>query len=170
MTDIAQEKLKARLHLRGVDIFADAEFNKVAPWTRLTFGLCTGVALYATAFVCTVTLWLMVPVALWGAATSRHPFDHVYNKFVRRYTNTIELPRNGAPTRFACGLAAVCFASIAIAFHTGNNTLAYGLGAVFVAVGLLVTLTHFCVPGAVYQFLFGDRSLIKPAVFGGAKP
>ena len=160
------EKLLARLRVRGIDVSTDPDFMKIVPWTRFTFALCTIAAAVATAMASTLLLWAMVLIATLGAATTRHPFDHIYNKVVRRFTGTSELPENRAPTRFACGMAAVWFTCVALAFHAGYDATAYTLGVMFVGVGALVSVTHFCIPSTIYQFLFGDRSLIKPSIFG----
>jgi hypothetical protein len=168
MTDKNTETLVARLKLRGVKISPDPAFAKMVPWTRLTFALCTGATAVATVFACTTMLWSMVPIAIVGAATRRHPFDHIYNHIVRRFTGTSELPPNAAPTRFACGTATIWFIIMALAFQLGYAPLGYTLGAMFVAIGTLVSITHFCIPSVIYQFLFGDRSLIKPAIYSGA--
>ena len=103
------EKLLARLRVRGIDVSTDQDFMKIVPWTRFTFALCTIAAAVATAMASTLLLWAMVLIATLGAATTRHPFDYIYNKVVRRFTGTSELPENRAPTRFACGMAAVWF-------------------------------------------------------------
>ena len=169
MSDIKTEKLHARLKVRGIQISGGADFAKMVPWTRLTFSLCTAIAALATAFACTTTLWLMVPVALLGATRPRHPFDYIFNRFIRSQVGTIALPHNTAPTRFACGIAAVWFVVMALLFHSGYDVAGYILGAIFVFVGALVSITHLCIPGIIYQFLFGDRSLIKTSIFGGAR-
>ena len=44
---------------------------------------------------------LMIFAAL-GAVLPFHPFDLIYNLGIRHITGTPELPRNGAPRRFAC--------------------------------------------------------------------
>jgi hypothetical protein len=170
MTDIRTEKLHARLRVRGITPSNDPEFVKMAPWTRLTFSLCTSVGGLATVLAWPGLLWVMVGIATAGAIGTRHPFDHVYNLVVRRFTGTIELPRNGAPTRFSCGIAAVWFATMAIAFSGGYDLVAYGLGAMFIVVGALISITHFCIPSVIFQLMFGDSGLIKPSIVGGATP
>lgn len=166
MTDLRTEKLHARLRVRGITPTNDPKFWKMASWTRLTFALCTAAAGIATAFACMTMLGTMAVIAIAGAAMPRHPFDYIYNTVIRRITGTIELPTNGAPTRFACGIAAAWFVAMAVLFQFGFDGAAYVLGVLFVAVGALVSITHFCIPGTVYQFLFGDRSLILPSITG----
>jgi len=165
MTSSKIEKINARLRVRGMDVSPTSDFRQMVPWTRLTFLLCGTGAAIGTALQSNVILGAMVPIALYGALMPRHPFDYLYNSVIRRFTGTIELPKNRAPTRFACGIASVWFLAIIAAFSLGCALTGYALGAMFVSVAVLVGTTHFCIPGTIYQFLFGDRSLIKPSFF-----
>ena len=58
----------------------------------------------------------MVPIAVLGAVFPVHPFDLIYNHGLRHLTGTTSLPRNGAPTRFACSIASIWVAAIALVF------------------------------------------------------
>jgi len=169
MDDLPKEKLFARLRLRGMNPEDDPEFIRMAGWTRLTFALCTAGAGIATVSSSVPVLVTMMGIAVIGAAMERHPFDYVYNGVIRRFTGTLKLPTNGVPTRFACTIGAVWFLALAVLFHNGFDNAGYVLGAMFVAVGSLVSTTHFCIPSLIFQFLFGDRSLIIPSITGRAR-
>ena len=159
-------RLQDWLEMRGVAGSNDDEFAKVVPWTRTTFLLCSTLTGIGTALASTPLLWAMVPIAALGAIFRRHPFDQVYNYGIRRLTRTQLLPRNAAPTRFACGLASVWLVATALAFDGGVAWLGYSLGGVLTAVGFLVGITHFCIPSLTYHLLFGDRAIVYRAVFG----
>ena len=108
----------------------------------------------------------MALIAAIGGATSRHPFDAIYNYGVRRLIGAAKLPTNAAPTRFACAVAAPWIATIALAFQFEYTVSVYFLGTMIVGIAGIVASTHFCIPSVLFHFLFGDRSLIVPAWTG----
>ena len=159
-------RLQSWLELRGIACSIDPEFTKLVPWMRTTVALCSSFMAIGTAFAYTPLLWAMVPIAALGAVFPRHPFDLVYNYGIRYLTGTGPLPLNGAPTRFACGLASVWLVGTILAFGSGAPWLGYLLGGVLASIVALVSVTHFCIPSLVYQLLFSDRALARSAVFG----
>ena len=160
-------RLQSWLELRGIACSSDADFARVVPWIRTTFILYGTLMGIGTALSFTPLLWAMVPIAAAGAVFTRHPLDLVYNYGLRRLTGTQPLPLNGAPTRFACGLASVWLVATAVAFESGVAWLGYALGGVLVSVVALVSITQFCIPSLIYQLLFGDRAIAYRAVFRG---
>jgi hypothetical protein len=150
------QAVRSRLETQG---FAcdDPAFDRVEPWLRLTPSICTVLMGLGAALALAPLLWALVPIALLGAAFPVHPFDLLYNLGLRRFTGTPPLPHNGAPRRFACGAAAVWLMATASVFGAGLEWAGYTLGGILTAVSLLVSVTHFCIPSTVYQFLFGSR-------------
>ncbi len=136
-------------------------FAQLEPWLRLTPSICTALMGLGTALALAPLLWALVPIALLGAVFPRHPFDLLYNLGLRHITGTPPLPRNGAPRRFACGVAAVWLTATASAFQSGAAWPGYLLGGVLTAVALLVSVTHFCIPSIIYQHLFGRRRPVR---------
>jgi hypothetical protein len=163
MSNMISPKVARRLELRGVKISDDPGFIRMAPWSRMTFALCATFVGLGTLFAYTPLLWAMVPIAAIGGLFPRHPFDAVYNYGIRRLIGAAKLPKNAAPTRFACAVATPWIAAIALAFQFEYTVAAYVLGVMFVGVAGIVATTHFCIPSVVFHFLFGDRSLIVPA-------
>ncbi|MCP4386578.1 MAG: DUF4395 domain-containing protein, partial [Hyphomicrobiales bacterium] len=163
MANTLSQKTTRRLELRGMDVSQDPAFARMAPWTRTTFVLCGTLIAIGTALAFPPLLWALMVTAALGAALPRHPFDAIYNHGIRHFTGTIALPKNPAPVRFACAMAAPWIAAIAIAFETGYCTTGYVLGFMMVSIAALVSATHFCIPSVIYQFLFGNRRLIAPA-------
>ncbi len=159
-------RLESWLEVRGIATSNDPEFLKMIPWVRTTFLLCGSLFGIATAFAFTPLIWVMVPIAAAGAIFTVHPFDLIYNYGLRHLTGTRKLPPNGAPTRFACGLATPWMIATALSFQLGVAPLGYALGGSLTAVAALVGITHFCVPSFVYQFFFGNRALALRTVFG----
>lgn len=154
--------VRHRLEVQGYSC-ADPAFAEVVPWVRFSPALCTTWIVIGTALASPVVLALLVPFAAVGAVHDRHPFDYLYNHGVRRLTGTRPLPPNGAPRRFACGVAAAWLTATAAAFWFGLPLVGYVLGAAIIAVGLLVSTTHFCIPSTVYRFLFRQPVSTAPA-------
>jgi hypothetical protein len=147
--------VRSRLDTQGYVDVDDATLKLVAPWVRWSPSICTAIVITGTALGSQWMLWGLAPFAVAGTLMSRHPFDYVYNLVVRRLTGTPPLPRHRAPRRFACGMAAAWTAATGAAFASGEPTLGYVLGGMLAAVGLLVSLTHFCIPSTIFGLLFG---------------
>ena len=143
-------KVRHRLEAQGFACDV-AGFEHVEPWLRFTPGLCTILIAIATALALPPLLWAIVGLAAIGAVFPVHPFDLLYTVSVRSLAGTPALPRNGAPRRSACGVASVCLVGEALSFQAGSIWLGYAVGAFLVAIGLVVTTTHFCVPSTLYQ-------------------
>ena len=144
--------------MRGITCTNDPEFIKLVPWLRFTVVLCgTGMGI-GTALAFTPLLGAIALIAFLGAISPKHPFDLIYNHGIRHLTGTIPIPRNGAPTRFACGIASVGLVATTVAFELNVAWLGYALGGTLTSVAALVSVTHFCIPSMVYQSLFGRRA------------
>ncbi len=162
-------RLQSWLELRGIDVSDDPDFLKIVPWLRITFLLCGSLFGIATALAFTPAMWALVPIAAAGAIFKVHPFDLVYNYGIRHLTGTRTLPPNGAPTRFACGLATPWMVATALSFQFGLAPLGYALGGSLTAVAALVGITHFCIPSFIYQFVVGDRALAVCTISSSAE-
>ena len=148
---------RRRLEIQGFVGLDDVTLAEAEPWLRFTPAVCTVLMALGTAFALPELLWALVPFAALGAVFPTHPFDFVYNYGLRRLTGTKALPHNGAPRRFACGMAAVWLAATASAFMAGAPAAGYALGGVLTSVATLVSVTHFCIPSLIYGVLFGRR-------------
>jgi len=149
-----------RLDIQEFDQVDPACLAPVAPWLRLTFALCAGLALVGTVLVSEALLLALAVIAFVGALSPTHPFDLIYNVVVRRFTRTAALPGRGAPTRFACGLGAGCLVAIAMLFRRG-----YATARRFVSgMAALVSATDICIPSLVYRLLFGWPTRRTPVV------
>ena len=127
----------------------------VASWLRLAFALCALVAGAGTALASPGLLLALVPVAALAAAFPVHPFDLIYNRWIRHLRGTGPLPRRGAPSRFACGLGAVWLLPTAWLFSSGRTTAGYILGGLLPAVAVLVSTTDICIPSLIFRGVFG---------------
>lgn len=75
---------------------------------------------------------------------AHHPLDLLYNHAVRRLTGGPALPPNPLPRRLAGLAAAAMSLVICLAFSAGRDALAYGAGAVLVALQLGLVARQLC--------------------------
>jgi uncharacterized membrane protein YphA (DoxX/SURF4 family) len=143
------------LDIQGFDTVDAQELARVAPWLRLTFGLCTVLGGLGTVLASPAILLGLAAIAAIAAASPVHPFDLIYNWGIRHLTGTGPLPRRGAPTRFGCGLAVVFLLITAWTFSAGHAVAGYALGGVLTFVVLLQSTTDICIPSMIYRSIFG---------------
>jgi uncharacterized protein DUF4395 len=146
---------RRRLEIQGFISIEERVLAETAPWLRLAFALCTALAAAGTLLASPILLWSLVPIAALAAAFPVHPFDLLYDYGLRHLTGTEPLPKRGAPSRFACGMAAVWLISTGWAFHVGATVAGYILGGMLMLVGSLVSTTDICIPSLIYRMIFG---------------
>jgi len=143
------------LEIQGFTCSRRPDADDLIPWLRFSPGLTTVVVVLGTVLAAPLVLGALSLVTGVCAATSRHPFDVVYDRVVRPVTGTPALPRNPVPRRFACVIATGWLLSTAVAFWAGALLLGYALGTLLVVLGTLVATTHRCVGSLVYRLLEG---------------
>jgi fatty acid desaturase len=84
---------RRRLEIQGFERVDDAALAAVARWLRLAFALCALLAAVGVALASPAVLLMLAGIALVAAASPVHPFDHIYNHGIRRFTGTGPLPR-----------------------------------------------------------------------------
>lgn len=139
-----------RLHIQGFTA-DEAWLAEVAPWLRLSPALCATFAAIGTATASPTILFALAATAFLGAVLPFHPFDLIYNYGLRFLVRKRPLPPNGAPRRFACGVATVWLIATALLFLAGATTAAYTLGALFVVIAGLVSTTDICIPSLMFH-------------------
>jgi hypothetical protein len=144
---------RKRLEAQGFVGLDDGLLAEVGPWLRLAPALCAAWAAIGTALGSPLVLWALMPLALLGALRQGHPFDALYNHGIRHLLGTRRLPPYRAPRRLACAAGTVWLGFTGAAFFAGASVLGSVLGAAFVLVALLTTLTDFCIPSFVYGLL-----------------
>jgi hypothetical protein len=153
--------LRRRLDIQGYACESDETLAKTQIWLRMSPALCATIAAIGTALASPPVLWGLMIFAALGAVLPFHPFDLIYNFGIRRVTGTPELPRNGPPRRFACGMASVWLLATGGLFYADLNITGYLLGGALVAVAALITVSHICIPSLVYRALFGNADLAR---------
>lgn len=151
-----------RLHTQGFENLGDDDLARLGPWLRLTPALCSLIVAAGTLLAEPWVFFVLAPVAAFGAAFPVHPFDLAYNYGLRHLARTPPLPPNGAPRRFACGVAAVWILAIGVSFGVGAPVAGYVLGVLMMAVVALVATTHICIPSMIYRAAF-CRTGTRPA-------
>ena len=146
--------IQKRLEAQGFVCSDTPSFVRIEPWLRFTPAACTILIGLGTILALVPLLWATVAIAALGAVFPIHPFDLVYNLTLRYITGTDPLPKNRPPRRFACGMAAVWLVGTVLAFQAGAAWLGYVLGGLLTAMGLLVSVSHFCIPSVIYRALF----------------
>ena len=144
-----------RLDIQGFETVDVQELARVAPWLRLSFGLCTLLGGLGTVLASPTLLLILAAVAAVAAASPVHPFDLIYNYVLRRLTGTGPLPSRGVPSRFGCGMGAVFLLVTAWTFGAGHVVAGYALGGMLTFVVLLVSTTDICIPSIIYRSIFG---------------
>jgi hypothetical protein len=141
---------------------AAEERERLRVGLRFPTGLCLALVVTALVLQSAAGIAVLAGIGLVAGWTSRHPFDHVWNRGVRHLLRAPELPPNPTRRRHAFKLATVWLAAVALLFAAGANTAALALGGVLVAVCGLVTATSFCIPSTLLAWW--ERRRPKQAV------
>lgn len=139
------------LTMQGYGSLGDGERRQL--WLGLRFapilclaGIATGVVLASPA----VLLGMAATALLGGFMLANHPFDHLYNRVLRPLLGGPSVPPSPAPRRFACQLATVWVAAIALAFLLGAPTVAWVLAVPLLLAGASASTTNWCLPSFIY--------------------
>ncbi len=154
---------RRRLETQGLADLADGDIAAWGRWVQFPYALCAAIVASGTLLASAAILWALIALAAAAAASRVHPFDPLYNGWLRRYTRTPRLPLRAAPTRFACGVGAAWLLAAGLAFALGAPVVGYAMGATMVAIQVLVATTHICVMSLVYRLLFGLARTRAPA-------
>jgi hypothetical protein len=152
----ATEWTQENLATQGYCLTRD-EAQRLRVGLRFPTALCLALVITALGLQSAALVALLAPVGLVAGWTSRHPFDHLWNRGLRHLAGAPELPPNPVRRRHAFKLATFWLAGVAILFAAGLNTAALLLGGVLVAVCGLVTVTNFCVPSTMLAWLDARR-------------
>ena len=134
-----------------------AEAGRLRIGLRFPTALCLALVVTGLALESALMVALLVPVGAVAGWSSRHPFDHLWNRGVRHLTGAPALPPNPTRRRHAFKLATVWLAAVAVLFAAGAATAGLVLGGVLVAVCALVTGTNFCIPSTMLAWVEGRR-------------
>jgi len=148
------EAIRSRLKLQGFPCDSDPRIVAAARWLRFTPILNTVCIIVGTAFRSPLLLWGFAIITVIGAA-GWHPFDALFNGFVRRWLDVPSLPPNPVPRRFAMAVAAVWIAGAAWLMSAGFIWAGVAAGSALALAGAIVATTHFCLGSWIYQMFWG---------------
>jgi hypothetical protein len=143
------------LEAQGFCGYDDETLAEVDVWLRLSPTLCMIWMAVGTILASPVILVALTPFSFLGTIMKGHPFDVIYNHGLRHLFGTRPLPPNGAPRRFACGVATVWLFATALAFQAGAMTAGYVLGYSLTLAALSASTIGFCIPSFFWGLMFG---------------
>lgn len=115
--------------------------------TVCMLGAVAGLLLREPAIHFTLAVLGIVP--FWFPAW--HPVDRLYNHLLRPLWGGVALPPNPLPRRIACLMGGAMNALVGSAFVLGSVTAAYAIGALLIALQIVVITTHFCLASWMYE-------------------
>jgi uncharacterized protein DUF4395 len=135
----------------------DSERRELWLGLRFPTGLCLALVVTALAIESVAMLVALSVIGLVAGFTRRHPFDYLWNHGLRHALDAPPLPPNPRRRRHAFKLATVWLLAVAVLFGAGQDTAAFVLGGVLLAVCGLVTITNFCIPSTLLAWWEGRR-------------
>lgn len=142
------------LKAQGYCNLSDAEISELAFGNRFAYIVCGSIVAIAVATAHIPTLIAMTIVAFFGIILPYHPFDYIYNHVLRSMLNKPELPPRSKQLKFACVIATLWLIATTYLFYAGSDIAGYVLGSLLVAVAFIVSVTDFCIPSMIYNFIF----------------
>lgn len=116
---------------------------------RFPTALCLALVIAGLALQSAALILALVPIGAVAGWSRRHPFDLIWNHFLRKLTGAPPLPPNPTRRRHAFKLATVWLLAVGALFAFGAGSIGLALGAVLVAVCSVVTVTNFCLPSTL---------------------
>ena len=139
------------LFQQGYD-YSPQELKELAWGLRFTPFVCMLGAVYGLATQQPTVHFLLAALGMlpfWSP--NWHPFDLLYNSVLRPLWSGVKLQPNPLPRRIACFMGGSMNILIGLSFIYVTASLAYGFGAVLIALQLIVISTHFCMASWMYE-------------------
>ncbi len=138
------------------------EGRELALGLRFSTGLCLTLVVVALALTSAPMVFALCAIGVVAGFTSRHPFDHLWNRGVRHLVGGPALPPSPPRRRHAFKLATVWLALVGVLLAAGATTAALVLGGMLVAACALVTATNLCLPSETFAWLERRRAPETP--------
>ena len=152
----------SRLRTQGYVAPSDQQLAEFAFGHRFAFKLCFALLAMAVASANIPFLAIIMCFEFLGIVSPRHPFDHIYNGIIRKWTAGVELPSRAPQLRFACKLALICTGITVLLFLNEQMIAGYLLGSSLVLVAGLVGFLDLCIPSIIYKALFLSYKRAEP--------
>jgi len=141
-----------RIKCQGYTAYSDEEIAQYAFANRFPVIICLCMLGVGVALANIPLLSVLVLVSV--LTIPYHPFDYIYNYWLRYKMGKPKLPPRSNQLKFACSIAAVWTGINIYLFASGKMTAGYISGASMFCVPLLLTTTDYCIPSMIYNFLF----------------
>jgi hypothetical protein len=143
--------MRANLTTQGYRL-AEAERRELAVGLRFSTGLCLTVVVVALALESAAMVFALSAIGVVAGFSARHPFDHLWNRGVRRVVGGPSLPPNPARRRDAFKIATVWLLVVGTLVAAGATTAGVVLGGLLVAACATVTATNLCLPSEAFAW------------------
>ena len=144
--------MRANLSTQGYCL-ADEDRRRLVLGLRFSTGLCLGLVVVALALQSPVMVFALSVIGVVASVAARHPFDHLWNRGLRRLVGGPVLPPNPKRRRDAFKVATVWLVVVGTLLAAGAATAALVLGGALVAACALVTATNLCLPSETLAWL-----------------
>jgi hypothetical protein len=141
----ARAWMRSNLRTQGYCL-SESERGELWLGVRFSTGLCLSLVLIALALESPAVIFALSGIGVVAGFSSRHPFDHVWNRAVRRVVGGPALPPNPTRRRHAFKVATVWLAVVGALLSVGATAIALVLGGLLVAACATVTVTNLCLP------------------------
>lgn len=147
----------SRLRAQGYVAQTEEELSQLAFGIRFAYRGCTIILTSAIAVQSTALFSAMTIVAIVGIVSPNHPFDYIYNYFLRKWMNKPELPVRANQLKFACIIASIWLTIVIGLLSAGFTTAGLIMAIILVLVAALPSTIDYCIPSAIYNVLFKKK-------------
>jgi hypothetical protein len=137
---------------------SDAERRELTFALRFSTGVCLTLVVVALVLASPVMVFAMSGIGLLAGLGVRHPFDHVWNRGVRRLVGGPELPPTPPRRRDAFKVGTAWLVIVGTLLAAGAMTVALVLGGLLVGACATVTATNLCLPSETFAWLERRRT------------
>ena len=152
-TTISHARIK-RIREQGYFDLSDQQISDISLGNRLAYQICTSGVLFGVVLADVNILSVMCGFAFLGVVLPHHPFDYIYNHLIADRIGRPKLPRRSPQLKFACSMATVMLATIALLFASGSMVAGYVLGGSFLMLAGAVSILDLCIPSIIYNKFF----------------
>ncbi|WMI64890.1 DUF4395 family protein [Aestuariibaculum sp. YM273] len=143
-----------RLKAQGYLNQSDQEICELAFGNRFAFITCSILVGLGVATANILILSTMTLIAFLGIVLPYHPFDYIYNYWIRNLLNKPRLPQRSQQLKFACIIATIWLSTTVFLFYSQLYIAGYIAGTLLFLVALIVSTTDFCIPSSIYNYIF----------------
>jgi hypothetical protein len=153
------ELLRRRVETQGFTGLSADELRAIEPWLRFTPFLTGLFAALGTLGKFDLPLFALAGFSMLGVVLPRHPFDYLYQNFIRPLENSPPLPSTPGLRRLVYGFQAVVVAIAAWGFMAGYTRTAYTLGWLVAAEAAWLAAHQISLVSEAWVLVFGRKAV-----------